>query len=835
MFDFLKSYLPAPVVDIFLPILVIVVIALVAWPRLSLYLQEKGVWDKVVDRVGGEKLRLMQFEREISRLQKSGNVAGAARLYEEAEWFPEAINLYVEAEEYVSAAALYEQLEQWERASDMYFKAEDWKRASRMLIKVGKHAEAAKHYEDHGQKIDAAKLYFDAGQYDKAAELYSDVSYFPQAAKCYEKLGEYIKAAENYEEHWSATTSVGGGGLIAAPSEREAKVALHAGQLFEKGGAPERAAELYKRAGLSMQAAELAAKEGRYKDAAEMLLKEENLERAAEMFQKAGETKRAALLLGEIAFHKGDSSTAADRFLEGGDNLRAAELYETVGNLEGAARCYEQSDAPLQAAGVYLRAGEKQQAAAMFERGNDFEQAAKLYDEIQDLAKASELYERCGRFFEAGKLAQQRGDEDRAIQLLQQIDGNHENYDDATLVLARLFLEKNMPGLAVDKIQRLIGNQQISGQLLEHFYCLGLAYEQLGKAAEAIDTFRKVMTERYGYEDVEQRIARLSAPGGGASPAHPAAAPPPSAPAPPRAPVPQAQPVPVPQAAGSSPTAPAPAAPAPSQPAPAAPAPPPAQAPQAAQAAQPAAAPASPIQLGEILGKGLLGTTYKGIDSRNQSPVTVKLLRADLIRDQAVVQQFLAEAKLARELEHPSLVRLLGLIDIQGSKAAVTEYVEGFNLSTFLERNKRLSLKQAIDLLNTLSSAIGYAHERRLLHRDLKLTNILIGAGGKLKLTGFGFGALRLPQLGKADGYPAPEFLSGTAVGPRSDIFSLGAVIYHGLTAQNPVEANGAVAPLRQVLPDAPATLEQVLARCLAADPASRFASTGEIVAALKI
>ena len=808
MFDFLKSYLPAPVVDIFLPILIVIVAGLLIWPRISSKLMELGVWDKVVDKVGGEKLRLLQFEREISRLQKSGNITGAARLYEEAEWYPEAINLYVDAEEYNSAGALHEQLEQWELAADMYFKAEDWKRAARMLIKVGKHAEAAKLYDDHGQKIDAAKLYFDSGQYDKAAELYSDVSYFPQAGKCYEKLGEYIKAAENYEEHWSATTQVGGGGLIAAPSEREAKVALHAGQLFEKGGAPERAAELYKRAGLAQQAAELASKEGRYIDAAEMMLKEENLAGAAEMFQKAGETKRTALLLGEIAFHQGDSNTAADRFLEGGDNLRAAELYETQGNLEAAARCYEQSDAPLQAAGVYLRAGEKKQAAAMFERGNDLEQAAKLYEEGEDLAKASELYEQSGRFFEAGRLAQQRGDDDRAIQLLQQIDGSHENYDAATLILARLFLAKNMPGLTVDKIQRLIGTRQISGQTLEHFYCLGLAYEQLGKASEAIDTFRKVMTERYGYEDVEQRIARLSAPGG--------------APTPPPATAPAPRPVPVAQTAPAAPGLEAPVA---QQPAPTTPAPAP---------APPPATTASPIQLGEVLGKGLLGTTYKGIDSRNQNPVTVKLLRADLIRDQAVVQQFLAEAKIARALEHPSLVRLLGLIEIQGSKAAVTEFVEGFSLSTFLERNKRLTTKQAIDLLNTLAMAVGYAHERKLLHRDLKLTNILIGAGGKLKVTGFGIGALRLPQLGKADGYPAPEFLTGTPVGPRSDIYSLGAVIYHGLTAQDPTVANGTAPPLRQLIPDAPEALEGVLARCLAPDPSARFATTAEIVAALK-
>ena len=504
--------------------------------------------------------------------------------------------------------------------------------------------------------------------------------------------------------------------------------------------------------------------------------------------KKAGEIERAALLHGEIAFHAGDNAAAADHFLKGGDNPRAAELYESVGNLEGAARSYEQGDAPLQAAGVYLRAGEKQKAAAMFEEGGDREQAAKLYDEIKDYSKASELYEQSGRFFEAGKLAKQQGDGDRAIQLLQQIDGSHKNYDDATLVLARLFIEKNLPALAVDKLERLLGGQQISGKTLEHFYCLGRAFEQLGKTSEAIDTFRKVLTERYGYEDVEQRIARLSA--GGAPPEPVQPAPPPAQPAAPVAPV----------------------------------------APQQAQAA-------SPIQLGELLGKGLLGATHKGIDTRNQSPVIIKLLRQDLIQNQSILQQFIAEAKLARSLEHPSLVRLLGLIQVQGTRAAVTEYVDGFSLSAFLERNKRVSVKQGMDLLSTLAAAIGYAHGRKLLHRDLKLTNILIGAGGKLKLTGFGMGALRVAQLGRADGYPAPEFLSGAAIGPRSDLYSLGAVIFHALTGINPAseEASANGAPLlRQLCPDASATFEQVLARCLANDPAERFASAQELIAALR-
>jgi tetratricopeptide (TPR) repeat protein len=801
--DFLKNYLPGPVVDIFLPVLVLLALGYFLVPKLLEKLKASGLWDRAVDKVGGEKLRLMQFEREISRLQKSGDVLGAARLYEEAEWYPEAINLYVEAEDFISAATLYEQLEQYDRAADMYMKADDWKKAARMLVKVGKPGEAAKHFEQHGQKIDAAKLYFDAGQYDRAGRLYEDVSYFPQAAKCYEKLGEYIKAAENYEAQWSAATSVGGGGLIASPSDREAKIALYAGQLYEKGGAPERAAELYKRAGLTREAAVLAAKEGRYRDAAEMLLKEERLEDAAAMFEKAGEGRRAALLRGEIAFHRGDNAVAADKFLEGGDNLRAAELYETVGNLEAAARCYEQSDAPIQAANVYLRAHQKLKAAALFERGNDFQQAAKLFEEAGDLAKASSLYEQSREFYEAGKLAHGQGDVERAIRLLQQVEGSHEHYSSATLILSQLFLSKNLPGLAVDKLTRLLADQQISNSNIEHFYSLGLAYEKLGNSADAITTFRKIMTERYGYQDVEARIARLS----GA----PRTAPAPSEPAP-------------------AVQAPRPPQPAPPPPASAAPPPPTAAAPQGSSG--------STIQLGEELGKGLLGSTYRAVDLRSQRPVVVKLLRQELLRDRAVVQQFLSEAQLARSLDHPSVVRFLGLVDIQGSKAVVTEYVEGFDLAAFLGRNQKVSVKQSVDLLMTLALALGYAHERKLLHRDLKPSNILVGKGGKLRLAGFGLGALRSRELGRADGYPSPEFLAGAPFDVRCDVYALGGVIFHALTGFHPeseqVSSNGSVRSLRQLLPQAPEPLEGLLARCLARDPAARFSSSADVLAAAR-
>ncbi|MEE9263834.1 MAG: protein kinase [Vicinamibacteria bacterium] len=819
--SFLKSFLPAPFVDIFVPIALILLAVYVVknylFPPLRSKLEESGVWDQIIDRFGGEKYRQMQFTRKIANLKKKGDLVGAAQLYEDAEWYEEAIETYQEAEEYIPAGALYEKLEHYEHAAEMYRRADDWKRAANTLVAAGHGGKAAEIYEKNEQKIDAAKLYYDAGIFDRAAELYEQVSYHPQAAQAFEKMGKHLKAAENYEKHWLATSSFGGGGLISSPSDREAKVAMIAGQLYEKCDELEKAASIYQRARLSKKAAELSARMGNFDQAGELLLKEEELGKAAEMFEKAGQTERAAVIRGEVAFRQGDAAKAAEEFLKGRDNLRAAELFESVGDLVTAAKCYEQSESLLQAANVYLRAEKKQEAATMFERGGDALMAAKLYSEVGQESKASELFEKAGRFFEAGRLAHRQGEGERAIQLFQRVEPSDDNYETATVLLSRLFLDKNMVSLAQEKLQRVLRDRPIGPQTLEHYYCLGLVYEKLGKREEAIETFRKVMAERYGYEDVEEKIARLSAPAS-AAPVAPPAAPASAAP-----PIASASP-----AAAPRPLA-APAKPAP----PAAPPPPTASTPTAPTAG---AAPSPPFKLLEELGRGLLGGTFKAVDTRNGRPVVVKFLRKDILQNPEIVKRFLAEVKLARSFDQPNLVRLLGLTEMRGHKVVIMEFVEGRSLAAILSGDRRLNVKQAIDLLTNLCVALGYAHQRQVLHKDLKLTDVLVAKGGKLRLSGVGLGALRTPALGKGDGYAPPEFLAGNRVDVRTDIYSLGGLLFHGMTGLHPASpqaaANGASPTLQKLVPGIPVALDQIIAQCLAEEPDGRFRNVAELLAA---
>jgi len=238
----------------------------------------------------------------------------------------------------------------------------------------------------------------------------------------------------------------------------------------------------------------------------------------------------------------------------------------------------------------------------------------------------------------------------------------------------------------------------------------------------------------------------------------------------------------------------------------------------------------------EELGRGLLGGAFKAVDTRNGRPVVAKILRKDLLQNKEIVKLFLDEAKVARSFDHPNLVRLLGLTEMRGQKTVIMEFVEGRSLAAILSGERRLNVRQAIDLLTNLCMALGYAHQRQILHRDLKLTDVLVAKGGKLRLSGFGLGALRTPALGKGDGYAPPEFLAGNSADARTDIYSLGGLLFHGMTGLHPASpqaaANGAPPTLQKLVPGIPAALGQIIARCLAEEPDGRFRNVAELLAA---
>jgi serine/threonine-protein kinase len=246
-----------------------------------------------------------------------------------------------------------------------------------------------------------------------------------------------------------------------------------------------------------------------------------------------------------------------------------------------------------------------------------------------------------------------------------------------------------------------------------------------------------------------------------------------------------------------------------------------------------------------------MASVYLARDSELDRPVAVKLLAENLGSDESFRRRFVREARLAAGLSHPNVVSVYDTGEEDGRPYIVMECVEGETLADVLARRKRLPPDEATRLALQACFGLAHAHAAGLVHRDVKPQNLLVRRDGTLKVADFGIAraaeSTALTQAGTVLGtaaYLSPEQLAGKEVGAAADVYSIGAVFYELLTGRPPYEvdslaelaarqAEGAITPVRELAPEVPARLEEVVMRCLARNPAYRPASAGELVAEL--
>jgi protein kinase-like protein len=262
---------------------------------------------------------------------------------------------------------------------------------------------------------------------------------------------------------------------------------------------------------------------------------------------------------------------------------------------------------------------------------------------------------------------------------------------------------------------------------------------------------------------------------------------------------------------------------------------------------------ASRYTLGRELGHGGMATVYLAEDRKHHRKVAVKVLRPELVRALGP-DRFLREIELTAQLTHPHILPLLDSGDAGGQLFYVMPYVEGESLRHRLKREKQLPLDEAIRIAREVADALGHAHGHGVIHRDIKPENILLEAGHAV-VADFGVakavavaGTEPLTETGLAVGTPAymsPEQAAGERdVDGRSDLYSLGCMLYEMLAGQAPFagptaeairarHATDPVPPLRTVRPTVPAAVEAALAKVLAKVPADRFATAAQFGDAL--
>jgi tetratricopeptide (TPR) repeat protein len=756
---------------------------------------------EMLNKVLGSGYQKGQVSRQASKLRKSGNYLAAGKLLEESGDVGQAVEAYIEGEEFWAAAASLEKQGKLDRAADLYLQAGDYKKAAQLYTQSGKSAKAAALFQEKGNNLEAARLYGLANVWDKAADLYQKGGYPLRAAEAYEKMGDLVKAAEGYEKHFMENVSYATT-YSSTASSADHKSSLLAGRLYEKAGDLQRALNIYLKGSYFKQAAKVSMDLQQYTKAAELFMRAEDPRSAAEAHEKGGDLPAAANLRGEVALKEGQVPQAADFFQQGKDYLRSAELFESVGMLAQAAGAYEAGESWAAAGNVYVRAGLKEKAGQSYERAGEFENAARLYEEAGLGNRAIPLYEKAGFTFKSGESAARAGDRDKAIALLQKVAATDENYGAATELLARLFIEEGKARLAVERVQKVLGSQPISPTTLDLYYWLALGLETGGKNAEALAIFRKIQSENLHYQDVARRVARLEE--GGSVPPLP---PPPllglaSAVSPPAAPA---------EAPASA--APAVPAPAPSMPA----------------AAPAAAGRGARFAVKEEIGKGPLGVVYRGEDTNDGRSVALRWVRPDLLGADGPAR-LAADLKAAASVSHPSLVKILGLVDLQGQRYIVTEHVAGRSFAEALAGGHKMSVKQVHSLGRVLAQVLTLVHQQGIVHGSIQPSNLMV-ASGVVKIADLGLGRIAHAS-GAQSGYRAPENQLDVA----GDLHALAAVLYHLLTGVHPrSQAQGAALPMPSTLATGvPEALDKLLLRCLHPRPELRYATAEEVLAELK-
>ncbi len=759
--------------------------------------------------------------------EESGSLQVRAEKSARSGKYGPAKELFVRAGNYGSAARMALKLGSVEEAAGLAERAGDFSTAGQLLNSLGKHEAAARAFDLAKRPIEAGEIWRKLGKFELALARFVEAKDLRRTEELLVTLQRWQEAGELLSKEHArlavdeATSTdsrladriqdlaerAGRHFSMAKEYDRSAESYLRAGRLakaassFEAKGDFLRAADLFQQADEREKAAEMYVTAGKFELAAEILTDLGKTEEVTQLLEKAGrgdeaQIHRARMSLAEgrptqaaeYLFQAGQFQEAAELFFENGEHAKAGEALNAIGRYQEAGDAYAAADKFDLAAVAYVQAASSAQAAECFEKAGATDAAISQYEAAE-------------RYFDSARLAMEAQDSDRAIRFFQRVPATDPQSWQAEQALALLFRQKGLFELSEERFGRFRERAPLGLESLEGYYEYATFLEDRGRRDEARDLYGQILAFDFHFRDV---LARKQALDEG------------------RKEVTNPEVSIVEDSEGVEPSR------------------------------------MTPLGAGFVfkeryelmaqIGSGAAGVVYQAQDRKLQRDVALKLLPPFAQRGEESHRSFMQEAQVAARLSHPHIVAVFDFGKDHDYLFLVMELIRGSSVRELIKEKSPLPLPQVKTLALQISDALTYAHEAKVVHRDIKSANLLLTEAGEIKVADFGLARLlrgadiTATQTVGSPYYMAPEQISGDRYDHRIDLYAVGVVLFELVTGHLPFEEGEVTyhhlhTPPRRpssLRPDLPSGWDEVVLKLLAKSPAERYSTTELLVADLE-
>ena len=746
-----------------------------------------------------EEIRKNNFTEEIDNILRSYR-SKAAEMLQYLHRYSQAAEMLLKTDEPARAASMYVRDKQYEKAFNIH-------------LQQSLYLDALETYENADGKIDVdpsilASLYSRSGNNKKAATIYENAGKFSEAADEYKKNGDYsnsarmhrmdrnpVKASETLLENGEFTEAIN----TLALSGRFKDAALTA----EKFGKYDEAAQYYERIKSWQKAAEMFTMAGQYQKAAALLLKYNERKKAFEIYRNHSFVFDDPYILREMEMEEGNYNKAAEISLSIDDKPKAADLFYKNGDYGRSAAIWSDLQEDALAADAYVKANEPETAAVHFEKAGKWNQAGECYLNLLKYAKAADCFSSAGNYMQAAQIYYNLKNLDRTINLLQKIEKNHTQYKQAAFLLGKIFHNQKFFNLAKIKLSESISEAPIDNENIESFYILADCHLRMSEYKDAIKIYDQILSFDFSYRDVLHLR----------------------------------------EAAMKNDTA---------------------LQPQENHfeetgiirdllQLQEGDVIAKRFRIEKELGSGGMGKVYKAFDSELEEPIAIKILLTQFGEYEEEKKNLVNEIKIARKITHPNVIKVYDIGDWLGNKFFTMQYIDGIDLDDWFQQNIDTDIKAKVVVCKKICEGLKAAHDIGVIHRDIKPHNILVNKDNNPVILDFGiaeaFNAyLRIAEnklIGSPD-YMSPEQISNLGYDQRTDIYSLGCVIYEMFTGRKPYISEDLThlfmakldhdpRPATSLNPQISAELDKIITKAMQKNPRNRYSNISEMISDINL